>query len=67
MPGKDSDLHSRKERKVIGKQNVRGRVNCLFTGSRNENCFDAGILQRGSGFLICDSAEGDDNFVAVGD
>ena len=26
MPGKDSDLPSRKERKVIGKKNVRGRM-----------------------------------------
>ena len=26
MPGKDSDLPSRKERKVIGEKNVRGRM-----------------------------------------
>ena len=26
MPGKDSDLPSRKDRKVIGKKNVRGRM-----------------------------------------
>ena len=26
MPGKDSDFPSRKQRKVIGKKNVRGRM-----------------------------------------
>ena len=26
MPGKDSDLPSRKERKIIGKKNVKGRM-----------------------------------------
>ena len=26
MPGKDSDLPSRKERKIVGKKNVRGRM-----------------------------------------
>lgn len=26
MPGKDSDLPSRKQRKAIGKENVRGRM-----------------------------------------
>ena len=26
MPGKESDFPSRKQRKIIGKQNVRGRV-----------------------------------------